>query len=160
MRRFGFALRGKSPIQHGMMHKGGRISAIAAIASTGVDMKTGSVNGEVFFDFVRTLLIPQMLPFDGQNPCSILVLDNRSIHHVQHVTDLFAAAGILVLFLPPYSPDYMPIEETFSYVKYYLKKHVELWEVMDDPKPLIQAAFESITSQLCKKWITDCGYPM
>ena len=61
MRRFGYALRGKSSIQHGIIHKGGRISAIAAVASTGVvaiDMMTGSVNGEVFFGFVRTLLIP------------------------------------------------------------------------------------------------------
>ena len=102
MRRFGYALWGKSPIQHGILHKGGRISAIAAIASTGavaVDMTTGSVNGEVFFDFVRTLLIPQILPFDGENACSIVVLDNCSIHHVQHVIDLFVAAGILVLFL-------------------------------------------------------------
>ena len=56
-----------------------------------------------------------------------------------NVTDLFTAAGILVLFLPPYSPDYMPIEETFSYIKYYLKKHVDLREVLDDPKSLIQA---------------------
>ena len=68
MRRFGYALRGKSPIQHGIIHKGGRISSIAAIATTGVvvvDMMAGSVNGEVFLDFVRILLIPQMLPFDG-----------------------------------------------------------------------------------------------
>ena len=106
---------------------------------------------------VRTQLIPQMLPFDGQNPPSIVVLDNCSIHHVQQVTDLFAAAGILVIFLPPYSPDYMT---TFSYVKYYLKKHVELWEVLDDPKPLIKAAFDSISSQQCNNWIGDCGYPM
>ena len=49
MRRFGYALRGKSPIQPGMIHKGSRISAIAAIATTGfvaVDMMAGSV----FFD--------------------------------------------------------------------------------------------------------------
>ena len=76
-----------------------------------------------------------MLPFDGQNARSKLVLDNCSIHNVQNVTDLFAAAGILALSLSPYSPDYMPIEETFSYVKYYLMKHIEVWEVLDDPKP-------------------------
>ena len=85
------------------------------------------MNGEVFFDFVCTVLIPQMLPFDDENARSIVVLDNCSIHNVQHVIDLFVAAGILVLFLPPYSPDNMPIEETLSYVKYYLKKHVDLW---------------------------------
>ena len=43
------------------------------------------------------------------------------------VVDLFTAAGILVPFLPPYSPDYVPIEVTFNYVKYYSKKHVDLW---------------------------------
>ena len=79
---------------------------------------------------------------------------------MQYVIDLFTAAGILVLFLPPYSPDYMPIEETSSYVKYYLKKYVDLWEVLDDPKPLIQAAFDSINSQQCNNWISDCGYPL
>ena len=165
MHRFGYALRGKSSIQHGIIHKGGRISAIAAVASTGVvaiDMMTGSVNEEVFFGFVRTLLIPQMLPFDDQSPHSIVVLDNCSIHHVQHVIDLFKAAGILALIVPPYSPDYIPIEETFSYVKYmyYLKKRVDLWEVLDDPKPLIQAAFDSINSQQCNNWMSDCGYPL
>ena len=110
MRRFGYALCGKSPVQHGIIHNGARISAIAAIASTGLitlEMMTGSVNWEVFFDFVRTSLIPQMLPFDGQNLHSVVVLDNCSIHHVQHVIDL---ACILILFLPPYSPDFMPIE--------------------------------------------------
>ena len=100
MHRFGYALWGKSPIRHGILHKGGRISAIAAIASTGivaVDMTTGTVNGAVFFDFGRSLLIPQILPFECENARSIVVLDNCSIHHVQHVIDLFVAAGILVL---------------------------------------------------------------
>lgn len=54
---------------------------------------------------------PEMLPFDGKNPNSIAVLDNYSIHHVREVTELFRDAGILVLFLPPYSPDMMPIEK-------------------------------------------------
>ena len=109
-------------------------------------MMTGSVNGEVFFDFVLTLLIPQKLAFDGQNPHSIFVRDNYSIHHVQHVIDLFRAAGILVLFLPPYSPDYIPIEETFSCVKYYLKKHVDLWEVLQGMTPNLWSKQHSIAS--------------
>lgn len=111
-----------------------------------------------FFDFVRGNLIPEMLPFDGSNPASIAVLDNCSIHHTQQVADLFKYAGILTLYLPPYSPDYMPIEETFSYIKYYLKDHDEVWQAMDDPKPLIQAAFDSISAKQCNAWITGCGY--
>ena len=96
-----------------------RISAIAAMTISGmlaVELKTGSVND--FFDYARGSLIPEMLPFDGRNPKSIAVLDNCSIHHVHPVTQLFKDSGILTLFLPPYSPDLMPIEKTFSYIKH------------------------------------------
>ena len=68
-----------------------------------------------FFDYVRGS------PFDGKNPNFIAVLDNCSVHHVRQVTELFKNAGILVIFLPFYSPDIMPIEKTFSCVKHYLK---------------------------------------
>ena len=127
-----------------MVSPGRRISAIAAMASTGmvgVELVTSSVNGD-YFDFVRGSVIQEMLPFDGRNPLSIAVLDNCSIHHVQ---ELFQEAGILVLFLPPYSPDLMPIEKTFSYVKYYLKEHDELWQAMGDPTAITKAAFDSGT---------------
>ena len=100
-----------------------------------------------------------MLPYDGQSPRSIAVLDNCSVHHIQPVRELFNEAGILVLFLPPYSPDYNPIEETFSCIKYYLKQHDEIMQAVDDPMPLIQAAFDRITPNQCAGWINDCGYP-
>ena len=126
-----------------------------------VELKTGSVNGDDFFDYVRGSLIPEMLPFDGRNPKSIAVLDNCSIHHVCPVTQLFKDSGILTLtlFLPPYSPDLMPIESTFSYIKYYLQEHDELWQTMPDPKVLVQAAFDSVSSSHCNGWINNCGYP-
>ena len=121
----------------------------------GVELVTSSVNGDHFFDFVRGSVIPEMLPFDGRNPLSIAVLDT---HHVQPVMELFQEAGILVLFLPPYSPDLMPIEKTFSYVKYYLKEHDELWQAMGDPIAIIKAAFDSVNSSHCNGWISSRGY--
>ena len=162
VRHFGYALRGECPVYHRLLHRGQRISAVAGICSTGlvsVGLKTGTFNGERFYDFVHGSLIPNMLPFNGQNPRSIAILDNCSIHHVQTVTDLFRDAGILVLSLPPYSPDHNPIEEIFSYIKYYLKEHDEILQAMDDPVPLIQAAFDNITSEQCNGWINDSGYP-
>ena len=161
VRRMGYAMRGETPIQHRWLHRGERISAIAAMASSGMvalEMKKSSVNGDVFFDFVRGLLIPQMLPYDGNNPRSIAVMDNCSIHHIQPVLDLFRAMGIVVLFLPPYSPDIMPIELLFSYIKYYLKDHYEIWQAMDHPTVLLQAAFDSINPESCNNWISSCGY--
>ena len=120
MRKLGYAIRGETPTCRRLLVRGKRISAIAAIASDGlvsVELTTGSVNSEVFFDYVRGSLIPRMNSFDSTSPKSIAIMDNCAIHHVSEVAQLFQDAGILLSFLPPYSPDYNPIEETFSYVK-------------------------------------------
>ena len=85
-------------------------------------------------------------------------MDNCSIHHVSSVKQLFNDAGILLLFLPPYSPDYNPIEELFSYVKHYLKEHDQLLQTVSDPYSIIKAAFTSITAELCQAWIGHSGY--
>ena len=71
---------------------------------------------------------------------------------------LLEDAGILLIFLPPYSPDLMPIEEAFSSVKYYLKDHDELLQTVTDPFPIVHAAFNTITAKKCKGWISHCGY--
>jgi transposase len=71
------------------------------------------------------------------------------------VKNLLHQAGILVLFLPPYSQDLDPIEEAFNYVKTYLKKH----EVhLQSLATIIKAAFESVSSDHYNAWITDSGY--
>lgn len=161
VRKFGYALRGERPVYHRLLHRGQRISAIAALASSGlvaVDLTKGTVDGEKFMDFVRGSLIPEMLPFDGQNPRSIAILDNCSIHHVELALDLFREAGVLVLFLLPYSPDLNPAEEMFSFIKYYLKDHDEILQIMDDPIPLLKTAFESVTPENCLGWIMHSGY--
>ena len=98
-----------------------------------------------------------MLPFDGYNPKSIAVMDNCSIHHVEEVAEVFNSAGILLLFLPPHSPDFNPIELEFSYVKHYLTDHEDIMHVVP-PTYLVQAAFSSITVSMCNSWINHCGY--
>lgn len=70
---------------------------------------------------------------------------------------LLQDAGILLIFLPPYSPDYNPIEETFSSIKYYLKDHDEILQ-SPDGMTIVQAAIDNVTKQDCNSWITDCGY--
>ena len=90
-----------------------------------------------------------MKPFDVSNEKSVVVMDNLSVHHVNFIQSLFDDAGILVLFLPPYSPDMNPIEEAFSYVKRYLKKHDDILQTIPDSIPVICDAFESITTNQC-----------
>ena len=99
-----------------------------------------------------------MLPFDGVNHTSIVVMDNCSIHHVAEVKSALDDAGILLMYLPPYSPDLNPIEEAFGYVKGYLKKHDDIAAAFPNPMSLIQSAFDNITVEHCKSWINHSNY--
>jgi len=84
---------------------------------------TGSVDEEVFLDFLEKSVLPHLLPFNGVNPHSVLLMDNASIHHTDRVISLIQSTGALLHFIPPYSPDLNPIEECFSKVKAFLKEH-------------------------------------
>ena len=132
---------------------------MVAMSSDGVEtyeLTTGSTNGDKFVDFVRGSLIPITQPFPDTH--SIVIMDNCSVHHVQAVKDLFDSSGVLLMYLPPYSPDFNPIEELFSYLKYYLKQHEDLVQVLPDPIPIIEAGLNSVSSTHCNGWINDSGY--
>ena len=157
--RYDYSLRGLTPVCHRFLVRGTRISSVVAMSSSGVlayEFHTGTMNGDKFFDFVRGNLIPSMQPFPGPN--SILIMDNCSIHHVEEVKRELDFAGILAIFLPPYSPDYNPCEEMFSYVKYYLKDHDEILQCTDEPKEILKSAFDSVTESQSNNWITHSGY--
>jgi len=142
IRKFGYSLRATPPECHRILCRGERLNAITALSSAGivaVEFTKQTVTGEAFFDFLRGILIPRMRPFNGINPRSVLVLDNCTVHHVQDVKDLLQQVGIVALFLPPYSPDLMPLEEAFSFVKYYLKKHDESLQTITNPIDVIRA---------------------
>ena len=99
-----------------------------------------------------------MLPFDGQNPRSIIIMDNLTVHHTEEIEDIFRQVGILVLFLPPYCPDLNPAEEMFSYIKNYLRKHDAILQHVRDPTDVVLSGFYSITPEHCISWIKHSGY--
>ena len=70
---------------------GQRISAIGVMTTTGIEdfyLIEGSVNGDIFLNFIQRCLLSIMLPFDDDNPKSVLAMDNAAIHHVEAVIDL------------------------------------------------------------------------
>jgi len=144
IRKFGYSLRGMTPVSHRFLSRVKRINVIAAMSLTegifSTEITNTTVSGDTFYDFVRGSLIPNMLPFDGVNERSVVVMDNCSIHHIEPVTSLLNEAGIVTLFLPPYSPDLNPIEEVFSYVKCYLRKHDSILQHITDPSDVIRTA--------------------
>jgi transposase len=78
----------------------------------------GSTDTRVFEDFIE-----ELLPYCGKwpNPRSILIMDNASFHHSEKIQRLCDDAGVILRYLPPYSPDLNPIEEFFE-LKPYIRQ--------------------------------------
>ena len=156
MRRYAYSFIRKPATAQRWLVRGERLSTIAMMSTAGVlDCKivTGSVNGDVFYEFVESCLLPHLMPFNGINPHSVVVLDNASIHHVEGIMSMVEEVGALVLFLPPYSPDYNPIEELFSKVKCTIKQY-EMDEM--DLEEIILAAYASVTEEDCPGECPGC----
>ena len=85
---------------------------------------------------------------------TIVDMDNCSIHHIEPVLDAFNQAGIVVLFLPPYSPDVNPIENVqLCYLNNMMK------QFLPDIRPLLQQCLDTIIGKdNIQQWITYCGY--
>ena len=160
MRKFGYSLRGKRTKSQKLLVRGTRVSAIGAMSMNGMlDFRLAcSVDAGTFRDFVEKCLLRHLMPFNGRNQHSIVVMDNASIHHAEGSIEIIESIGALVIFLPPYSPDLNPIEETFSSVKSYLKANETVMQATDNIEEVITAAFASITSKQCQAWIRDSGY--
>ena len=161
IRRYGYSIRGRPLVSEKMLVRGKRISAISCMSVHGIlDCKTvtGSVDGSVFYDFVQMSLLHHLTPFNGHNPHSVVILDNCSIHHIQEIVHMIQEVGALVHFLPPYSPDLNPIEETFSKVKETLKLLDQEADMGESPENMVLSAFSYITKEDCQNWI-DHAYP-
>ena len=127
LRKRGYSWRGKPAISHKLLVRGEHLSTIACISVEGVlecTTVTNSVDGDTFYTFVHSRLLPLLMPFNGKNPHSVVKMDNASIHHVDGIKDLITGVGALLVFLPPYNP----IEETFSKVKTLIKAYEEEME--------------------------------
>jgi len=79
-------------------------------------MYSGGTTGERFLDYLKNVLIPTLRRGD------IVVMDNMRSHHVKGVKEALRAAGVIPLYLPPYSPDLNPIEMLWSKMKAILRK--------------------------------------
>ena len=79
---------------------------------------------------------------------SVLVFDNARIHHNQDLIEYIKAFGGRIEFLPPYSPDFNPIESSFSVIKSFLKKYRDFVNSCNDPKYPLLIACSQITSDM------------
>lgn len=110
----------------------------------------GPINGEWFEAYVAQVLAPDLRRGD------IVIMDNLSSHKRTSVRDMIETAGATLLFLPPYSPDFNPIEKAFARLKAMLRKAAErtvqgLWE-------LIGKLLDFFQPTECANYFSSCGY--
>jgi transposase len=110
----------------------------------------GPMDGDAFRAYVTHVLAPELTPGD------IVVMDNLPAHKVSGVRDAIEAAGASLRYLPPYSPDFNPIELAFSKLKAILRKAAartipNLWQV-------IAKAIDDFTSTECRNYFAATGY--
>jgi transposase len=126
---------------------------VAALAPDGLHIPwliEGAMNTEAFAWYITEQLAPTLRP--GQ----IVVLDNLSVHKAARIRQVIEAHHCQLLFLPPYSPDFTPIEQAFSKIKAILRglgaRTTEaLWEAM-------RVAVEAITRDDALAWFAHAGY--
>jgi transposase len=111
----------------------------------------GSLKADDFQAFVEDMVAPGLAAGD------VVILDNAACHRGKRVRASIEAAGARLLFLPPYSPDFSPIEFAWRKIK------AELREVgartADVLLPAIEVAMEAVTARDAEKFYAHCGYP-
>ncbi len=152
-RRFGWARQGERcrasvPFGHWRTK-----TLIAALRFDRIDAPMtidGALDGAAFLAYVEQLLAPTLCAGE------IVAMDNVPIHKVAGVREAIEARGASVLHLPPYSPDFNPIEKPFSKIKSILGRIAA--RTVDALEAAVGEALRSFTPQECMNYFASSGY--
>ena len=108
------------------------------------------MNGAIFVEYLRQCLVPTL------NPGDIVIMDNLPAHKVDDVREIVAAAGAELRYLPPYSPDFNPIEQSFAKFKAHLRKAGE--RTVPGLYDRIGNVLELFSPAECCNYFTNAGY--
>lgn len=151
--RYGRAPRGQRVVGTAPRNHGPNTTLLAAMSPAGITAAMtleDALDRDAFDVFVAQVLVPSLTP--GQT----VIWDNLSVHKSATAQRLIAAAGCQVCFLPPYSPDFAPIELAFSKLKTFLRRMAARTRAaLDDA---IAAGLRTITATDARSWFAHCGY--
>lgn len=153
LRRYGRSLRGvrvrdHTPCGHWETHTvvaGLRLEGLTAVA-----VFNGPIDNASFLAYVEQILVPTLRPGD------VVVLDNLAVHKQPDVRAAIAHAGASLRFLPPYSPDFNPIELVFAKLKAFMRAARP--RSFDQVCEQVAAALGSYTATECANYVRHCGY--
>jgi transposase len=137
-------------LPHGHWRTTPCIAGLRADGLTAPMLLPGALDGLAFRAYVEQVLVPTLRPGDT------VILDNLSVHKGSAVRQAIEAAGAALLFLPPYSPDYNPIEQVFAKLKARLRAaaartQAALWQA-------VGTALSTFTPTECAHYIAHAGY--
>ena len=144
----GTRLRDHAPFGHWDTH-----TVVAALRLDGLGAPAvfdGPIDHPTFVAYVEQVLVPTLRPGD------VVVLDNLAVHRHPAARAAIEAVGAQLRFLPPYSPDFNPIELAFAKLKAFLRAARP--RSFDQVCALIAAALELFTAKECRNFIRHCGY--
>jgi transposase len=152
-RRHGRCARGER-LRVGVPHGHWKTTTfVAGLRSRGIAapfVLDGPINRLAFETYVDKVLVPELTPDD------IVIMDNLSSHKGPRVREMIEAAGATLLFLPPYSPDFNPIENAFSKLKAHLRKAAE--RTVDSLWNAIGRIIDLFTPAECRNYFKAAGY--
>jgi transposase len=145
--------KGTEYIERTPMNWGKNLTLLGAIRLTGwvqLSSMFQTANGDRFVEWLKTKLLPKLRRDD------VLVMDNLKAHHDQRVRPLCRAAGVRLIYLPPYSPDLNPIESGWALQKQHVRKHAPRHPVA--LRRVARRARYRITPRHCRRWFEHAGY--
>jgi transposase len=155
VRQYGRSLRGQRLVgraPHGHWKTTTFVAALRHDGLTAPMVVDGAMNGAIFMAYVRHVLLPTLQPGD------IVVMDNLPSHKTSGVQEAIESVGAQLAYLPPYSPDFNPIEQAYSKLKWLVRSAAErtvegLWE-------LLGRLIHRYDPPECQNYIRHCGYNM
>ena len=153
LRRYGRSLRGTrlrdhTPCSHWQTH-----TVIAALRWDGLEAPAvfdGPIDNPSFLAYVEQVLVPTLRRGD------VVVLDNLAVHKQPEVRAAIQRVGASLRFLPPYSPDFNPIELAFAKLKAFLRAARP--RTFDHVNALVATALELFSPTECRNYVRHCGY--
>jgi transposase len=154
-RRYARAPRGVRAVGSVPQNQGRNLTVLGALDGQGMRaalLMPGATDQEVFLSFVQQVLAPQL------KPGAVVVMDNLAAHKNAEVAEAIQSRGARLCYLPPYSPDYNPIEQAWSKIKTFLRGvGARTYRKLSRS---LKTALAQVTPQDTEAWFAHCGYPI
>lgn len=150
--------RGRSPRGHRLVTKVPHghwkmTTLVAGLRHNGITaplVVDGPMNGDVFRAYVQQQLVATLRPGD------VVIMDNLASHKVAGIREAIESVGAQLVYLPPYSPDFNPIEQAFAKLKALLRSAAQ--RTVTQLEDTIGQLLDRFSEKECRNYFRHCGY--